>query len=100
MRLARSRTGGDSTMKILFVLASLLIVAFAAQAQTAEPTPDLTPTIGGCPVFPTDNAWNSDISAYPVDARSDAYIARINADGDNYLHADFGADPTYGIPYM
>src|SRR5947209_6685127 len=24
------------------------------------------PTIGQCPIFPADNAWNTDISSYPV----------------------------------
>ena len=76
-----------------FIVVSLLVFAFAIQAQ-----PD-SPTVGGCPVFPPDNAWNTNISAFPVDPRSDAYIASINADGDEYLHADFGANPDYGIPY-
>ncbi len=74
---------------------SILIAAFVLIGVTVMP-----PTIGDCPIFPADNAWNTDISDYPVDARSDAYIASINADGDEYLHADFGADPDYGIPYV
>ena len=75
-------------------LASLFLIAFTVHAQ---PEP---PTVGGCPVFPADNAWNTDVSSFPVDPRSDAYIASISADGDEYLHADFGADPDYGIPYV
>jgi hypothetical protein len=32
---------------------------------------------------------------------SATYIANINANGNNHtLHADFGTDPTYGIPYV
>lgn len=81
-------------MKKLTALLCFLLTAFAVQAQ-----PD-SPTIGGCPVFPPDNAWNTDISDFPVDPRSDAYIAAINADGDEYLHADFGEDRDYGIPYV
>jgi hypothetical protein len=80
-------------MKI--VLASLLLISFALQAQ-----PPATPTVGGCPVFPSDNPWNTDISEYPVDPNSADYIAAINADGDEYLHADFGSNPDYGIPYV
>lgn len=57
------------------------------------------PTLGGCPVFPADNAWNQDISNAPVDAHSGAYVARIDS-FRQYLHADFGSDPTYGIPYV
>ena len=50
-------------------------------------------------MFPASNPWNQDISSLPVAAGSAGYVAAINAQGDNYLHADFGADPTYGIPY-
>ena len=58
-------------------------------------------SIAGCPLFPDDNAWARDISSDPVDARSDAYIAYILGSGGNKnLHADFGSDPTYGIPYV
>ncbi len=78
-------------MKALFALAALPIL-FAAQAQ--EP-----PKIEDCPIFPADNAWNLDVSEYPVHENSDAYIASINADAE-YLHADFGEDPDYGIPYV
>jgi hypothetical protein len=55
------------------------------------------PAIAGCEVFPADNPWNRDVSADPVDPASDAYIASIGA--DRFLHPDFGADPTYGIPW-
>jgi hypothetical protein len=51
----------------------------------------------GCPIFPANNAFNADISHAPVDPRSAAYIAAIGA--SIHLHADFGANPSYGIPY-
>ena len=56
------------------------------------------PVISGCSVFPPDNAWNEDVSKLPVDPNSATYIASINS-SRQYLHADFGSDPTYGIPY-
>ena len=83
-------------MKMLFALAALPLL-FSAQAQSPNDDP---PTVENCPVFPADNAWNLDVSEFPVDPNSDAYIAAINADGDEYLHADFGEDPDYGIPYV
>src|SRR6188472_1035804 len=55
---------------------------------------DGSPVVGGCPVFPADNAWNTDISAAPLHPRSAAIIARL---GGN-LHPDFGENPEYGIP--
>lgn len=53
------------------------------------------PSIGGCPVFPADNAWNTDISAAPLHPRSAAMIARLGG----RLHPDFGSNTEYGIPY-
>jgi hypothetical protein len=77
--------------------ALLLLFSFAVHAQPLALS--APPTVGGCPVLPPNNPWNTDVSAFPVDPRSDAYIASISADGDEYLHADFGEDPDYGIPY-
>ncbi|MCC6268802.1 MAG: hypothetical protein IT300_14640 [Dehalococcoidia bacterium] len=71
-------------------------------ATPTTPTGSVTaPMIGGCQVFPQDNAWNHDVSAAPLHANSANYISRIAALGGNQkLHADFGSDPTYGIPYV
>jgi hypothetical protein len=55
--------------------------------------------LAGCPVFPVDNPWNQDVSSYPRDPNSDQYIQYILNHGEDYLHPDFGSDPTYGIPY-
>jgi hypothetical protein len=84
----------------------------AAPTATASPRPRSTttpaaitlhagtgPTIGGCAVFPSSNAWNQDISRAPVDPNSSAYIARIDS-FRQFLHPDFGSDPSYGIPYV
>jgi hypothetical protein len=56
--------------------------------------------IGGCPIFPADNAWNRDVSGDPVDPDSTAIIANINANGGKMVHPDFGATLEYGIPYV
>ncbi len=60
------------------------------------------PAAGGpheyrCPLFPASNALNRDISRAPVDPRSAAYIDSIGP--SLHLHADFGTNPAYGIPY-
>ncbi len=84
------------------------------QLPTSTPTlvpPTATPTaptgsvsapiIGGCQVFPQNNAWNQDISSMPLATNSASYISRVAALGGNQnLHADFGANPSYGIPYV
>jgi hypothetical protein len=50
-----------------------------------------------CPVFPADNALNTDISKAPADPNSAAYVESIGA--ELHLHADFGTNASYGIPY-
>jgi hypothetical protein len=64
-------------------------------------TGDQNGSLGTCPVFPADNAWNRDVSSLPVDANSANYVATIGALGGNQkLHADFGGAGAYGIPYI
>src|SRR3954464_13815009 len=70
--------------------------------EAGPPAPRATPPgpeIGGCPVFPAENDWNRDISADPVDPRSEALLRHMGA-GASSLHADFGAAPRFGIPYV
>src|SRR5437870_2635154 len=58
------------------------------------------PASGACPVFPADNAWNTDISAYPVNPNSANYVASIGASTN--LHPDFGTfwdGAPIGIPF-
>jgi hypothetical protein len=83
-------------VRIILVTITLLVSSALGVAAHNENSP----TIGNCPVFPADNPWNTDVSQYPVDPNSDAYIASISADGAEYLHADFGEHPDYGIPYV
>lgn len=58
----------------------------------------VSPTLGGCPVFPAADPWNRDISGAAVHPDSDAIIASIADNGDMDLRADFGSDPNYGLP--
>ena len=67
-------------------------------ARPAYPgVPGVSPTIGGCPVFPPDDPWNRDISSAPVRRDSAAIIANINDHGDTTLKADFGSNAQYSI---
>jgi len=54
--------------------------------------------LGGCQVFPTSNPWNENVANLPVSPMSATYIAAIDAT-KQFLHPDFGSNPTYGIPY-
>src|SRR6202007_672644 len=35
---------------------------------TPPPPPPVGPQLAGCPMFPTNNIWNTDISALPVNS--------------------------------
>lgn len=59
------------------------------------------PGFGNCPLFPADNAWNTDISAAPVHPNSDAFIDSMGR--STRLHPDFGTEwegAPIGIPYV
>ena len=82
-----------------------LTAAFPAQSglagQGADCSLGCTESVCGetpadCRIFPPDHIWNTPVVDLPVDARSDAYIASIGADGG--LHPDFGAGLYEGLP--
>ena len=57
--------------------------------------------VGGCPVFPASNIWNTDISRLPVAPRSAAWLASMDS-AHTFLHPDFGPNPggyPFGIPF-
>jgi hypothetical protein len=62
--------------------------AVAATVPTATAEATGPPVIDGVQIFPANNPWNTDISTYPVDPNSAAYIASIGA--STGLHPDFG----------
>jgi len=74
---------------------------------TPTPAPAPTPDLGsgaslhGQRVFPSDNSWNQDVSAMPVDPNSANLIASIGL--STGLHPDFGTvynGAPNGIPYI
>lgn len=76
-------------------------------ALPMSPPPTATPSasarvreVGGCPLFPDDSTWAQDISNAPRHPLSERYIASILASGNKNLHADFGENQSYGIPYV
>ena len=79
-------------------LANVILRQATARAMSSYNTN----TIGGCPVFPSSNIWNYDISRLPVAANSANYVAAIGL--TSHLHPDFGAGlyngGPIGFPYM
>ena len=74
-------------------------IAFAATEGGAIPVP--------LPLFPTNNWWNTDVSAAPVDTNSASFINYINAPTaplPKPLHPDFGGNvgdgTVYGFPFI
>lgn len=70
---------------------------------TPQPTPELGigASLHGKQVFPSDNAWNEDISNAPVDPNSANLIAGVGLNAN--LHPDFGTvwnGAPNGIPYV
>jgi len=64
----------------------------------SPPASGAVASVGGCQVFPADNAWNRDVSADPVAANSDALLAVMSP--GSALHLDLGtSEEYYGIPY-
>jgi hypothetical protein len=94
--------------------AACALLLLAAPLSASEPTPQFTfgdmaaaslgagASLNGAVPFPADNAWNTDISAAPVDPNSDNLIAAIGA--GTGLHPDFASGyyrgQTIGIPYV
>ena len=57
------------------------------------------PTLGGCPVFPADNFWNTPVDSLPLHPSSATWVSSIGT--STRLHPDWGnvlAD-NYGIPF-
>jgi hypothetical protein len=77
----------------------------AAAAPASSPAPvspsTTVPGAPNCPMFPSDNVWNTDISQLPVNKHSAAWMRSMHASSLN-LHPDFGPNPggtPFGIPF-
>jgi len=72
-----------------------LVLALACGSSAAAVSTD-----GYGEVFPQDNPWNIDISAFPVNSNSANYVTSIGSTAQ--LHPDFGTQISgvpWGIPY-
>lgn len=90
------RTTGAAATGAVVKLAAIGLLALLAGASAPSPT------IGGCPLFPANNAWNQRVDTLPVAADSATIIASIGV--DTGVHADFGSGlwdgSKIGIPYV
>ncbi len=73
------------------------IVPEAGPSPDAGPTNGKSPNVAGCDIFPSDNAWNRDVSKDPLSKDNAKYLAAM-APGTT-LHPDWGTfKDQYGIP--
>jgi hypothetical protein len=77
------------------VVAAVLVLTSAAPAAAQQ-------MIGGCPVLPADNIWNTPVDTLPVMPNSATLVNTIGA--SRGFHADFGAGMwdggPIGIPFV
>jgi hypothetical protein len=85
-------------ISIFIAVCLVLWLSYMSVASAAVNPRPAAARVGNCPVFPTDNPWNRDVSADPVHPNSDAMISYING-GGNALGFAFGNWPENGIPY-
>lgn len=92
----------------ILALAVVLAACAAGSGDPAGPVggenplpplpPGPAPSLGGCTIFPGDNAWNRDVSADPVHPGSAALLSAMSP--GNALHLDLGtSEEYYGIPW-
>ena len=81
-------------------LGLVALISFVSLGTAIAAPPDMTinaaPTIGGCPMFPADNIWNTRIDTLPVHPNSNAWINSIGR--NTGLHMDFGSGTWDGGP--
>jgi hypothetical protein len=96
---------------VAIVVAALSVAAIATAAPISvvggasadKPAKRLRPPgphLGGCAVFPGNNAWNQEIASAPLHPLSQQIITHIQATGSKALHPDFGENQSYGIPFV
>lgn len=76
-------------MNKLAVLGTVLSVALAGDAYAQQ-------MIGGCPVLPANNIWNTPVDTLPVLSNSTTMVNTIGA--SRGFHADFGSGTWEGGP--
>src|SRR5215510_3122215 len=78
-----------------------IIPAQAAQPKQQSNFSVVAANIGGCPMFPENNIWNTPINNLPVHTRSDQWVNSIGR--STGFHMDFGSGTwdggPIGIPY-
>lgn len=92
----------NTTSRLQFFSVSVLTLAILCLSPTVSAQSHArfntlaSPTIGGCPIFPPDNIWNTPVDKLATDPNSQAYVRSIGL--DEPLHPDFGSEAYEGKP--
>jgi hypothetical protein len=91
---------GIRTFALVAAIAAATTGCIATKAPIGTNSVTVSPTVGGCSIFPTSSPWNTPVDKLAVRSDSRTMVAKISSTGGrSFLHADFGTNPTYGIPY-
>lgn len=88
-------------MAISFSFGLAILLPAYGKAEATGPGTNVRTPYGDLQIFPESNAWNRDISSFPVHPNSDQYIRSIGK--DKPLHPDFGSPwngAPIGIPFV
>ena len=93
----------SSAAVMLGVVGAIAATPVAEGATASSTSGTRVPGAPGCPMFPSNNIWNTPITNLPVNAESAKWLAAMSS-SSTYLHPDFGpsGDPNtpYGIPFV
>jgi hypothetical protein len=83
---------------VLYLCSSSIVTtpALAEQLQKQESGIFNSAAIGGCPIFPENNIWNTRIDTMPVNVRSGQWVSNIGR--TTGFHMDFGSGTWDGGP--
>lgn len=77
------------------------VLLVCGSQEVAAPSGERAIEGTSCTLFPDDNPWAQRVDTLPVHPNSEGYLAYIESLGGNqFLHADFGEHPDYGIPWV
>ena len=101
----RLRSSYSARAAAFSVLALLFVVIDSGNGAAASPPAGGRGQVlpgTSCPAFPSDDVWNTPVTGLPLDPRSGAWLAHMDA-GSTFLHPDYGpggAASPYGIPWQ
>ena len=90
--MKRSKLLAGACIATVMFSQSLVTIGPPVLASAGTPLPGAP----NCPIFPSDNVWNTPIANLPVNPQSATWLASMNSVATN-IHFVFG--PTFGMPF-